>query len=654
MISNDGFVPITAIFYAVFHPVKGTQIVHQVPEGSIGSFDLQSTEDVLFNFDTVKNYIIPKPQLCNKLVSFKINEFRVLGYPVNIEGSHYSRNSFNFNFGFVLPYNSDTTPYELAVSRMGKMFRALEEQSLLLSKLDKENAFLSGSSGTAFASNSFQHTPGHSKIQKFSLLSIESLIHQLYQDLNNYSECCIPIDSANSVDIKLFPMLPPPVNLKAYQVPILTVKLNLLIDVVWDPTMIKILPYVNGLNSVKRISELAGADYLLTKQCIQHLMHYQCIILVDIFQFSNIYAPTNHIGNFLKTNGMAEECQAYIIATNHWNEPVSLLATPGTPRSAATPVTPSLSSTPKIPVSARGIPVQNKNSLPGDGKQTYLESASPLSRDLIPGISMAFAGKKTEIKIPSKATLFYLYRLLNQGQTLKEWYIQHQKILKNIDIRRFINFGVVRGIIYRVNLYPILHSVTKSLEAGEGRTEGIDELLAHFQNKAKIGSVFEPSGANASEAGLLKSVVRESNLKTGKKTRTVSFNYHVDRPVGAFSKLDDRTIHNHTRKSSSSFKSVPRVEHEDATENLDLDVFDTGSDGLETEGSDKENDILSDLENDSHEDSGQLSEDQEIFKLIKLVRGSQHFDSICTELQKSRSDVEKLLDKLGAHSVINS
>ncbi|KAM9888289.1 hypothetical protein OXX79_013022, partial [Metschnikowia pulcherrima] len=82
MISNDGFVPITAIFYAVFHPVKGTQIVHQVPEGSIGSSDLEPNSDVLFNFDTVKNYIIPKPQLCNKLVSFKINEFRVLGYPV--------------------------------------------------------------------------------------------------------------------------------------------------------------------------------------------------------------------------------------------------------------------------------------------------------------------------------------------------------------------------------------------------------------------------------------------------------------------------------------------------------------------------------------------------------------------------------------------
>ncbi|KAM9922169.1 hypothetical protein OXX59_006020 [Metschnikowia pulcherrima] len=645
MISNDGFVPITAIFYAVFHPVKGTQIVHQVPEGSIGSSDLEPNSDVLFNFDTVKNYIIPKPQLCNKLVSFKINEFRVLGYPVNIEGSHYSRNSFNFNFGFVLPYNSDTTPYESAVSRMGKMFRALEEQSLLLSKLDKEHAFFSNQDDAQFASKSFEYTPGHSKIQKFSLSSIESLVAQLYQDLNNYSECCIPIDSANSVDIKLFPMLPPPVNLKAFQVPISTVKLNSLIDVVWDPTMVKILPYINGLNSVKRISELAGADYLLTKQCIQHLMHYQCIILADIFQFSNIYAPTNHIGNFLKTNGMAEECQAYIITTSHWNEPVSLSSLQQTPRSGTTPISPSLSSTPQESTSAHGISVKAKTA--NDGKASMAESASPLTNGLSLGMAAAFSGKKSEIKIPSKATLFYLYRSLNQGQTIKEWYIQHQKTLKNIDVRRFINFGVVRGIIYRVNSYPILHWVTKSLEAGEGSTKGLDDLLAHFQKKAKIDSAYNPPTGNAAEAGLLKSVVRESNLKTGKKTRTVSFNYHVNRSS------EGSSSHVLSRDRGSGSREFPLIEREDTADQLDSDVFDSDSDeSIVLPNAAHEDD--SDSENESSAVATRRSETDEIVKLIKLVRGSQHFDSICTELQKSRSEVEKLLDKLGAHSVINS
>ena len=43
-------------------------------------------------------------------------------------------------------------------------------------------------------------------------------------------------------------------------------------------------------------------------------MHYKCIEVIDIFQFGNIYAPTNHIGEFLKHDGkMAEECQAYVV-----------------------------------------------------------------------------------------------------------------------------------------------------------------------------------------------------------------------------------------------------------------------------------------------------------------------------------------------------
>ena len=33
----------------------------------------------------------------------------------------------------------------------------------------------------------------------------------------------------------------------------------------------------------------------------------------------------------------------------------------------------------------------------------------------------------SDVKVPTKTTLFYLYRSLNQGQTVKEWYMQHKK-----------------------------------------------------------------------------------------------------------------------------------------------------------------------------------------------------------------------------------
>ena len=141
---SDGFIPIVAIFYAVFHPIEGTKIVHQFPENSISTGGRGGdTDEGIFDFDTIKNYVIPKPQLCNRLISLKIDKYKVIGYPVNMESSYYARNSFNFNFCFVFRYDmGDVSPYESAIKRMGQMFQVLEEQSFMLSCLDKHNAFL--------------------------------------------------------------------------------------------------------------------------------------------------------------------------------------------------------------------------------------------------------------------------------------------------------------------------------------------------------------------------------------------------------------------------------------------------------------------------------------------------------------------------------
>lgn len=600
---TDGFTPILAVFYAVFHPTAGTSIVHQVPEDAITS---SSNATTLFNFDTVKNYIIPKPRLCNKLILFKIDKLRVIGYPINIENSHYARNSFNFNFGFVFPYDSDTTPYASAIERMGKMFRELEEQSFILSKLDKQSSFFKKDTEGApllpaqLKFSSTLVTPGHSRIKKITLSSIELLIHQVFQDLNNYSECCIPLDSANSVDIKLFPVLPPPVNIKAYQVPIATVKLHQLVDVNWDPTMVKILPYINGINSIKRISELADADYLLVKQCIQHLMHYKCINVIDIFQFNNIYAPTNNIGNFLKSSGMAEECQAYIISDN------STLGGSSSEAAAVTPQNHLVSPAPAF--IKQGIEVATA------------PTVEPLS-------GKGKTSRKT-IHVPPKATLFYLYRSLNQSQTIKEWCIQHRKQLENVDVRRFINFGVLRGIIYRVQAYPIISTISNSVDRSVN--DDLDEILSSYQKQRQREDsqrqirLQKRQQRHSNSSGLLKNLVNETNLQTAKARRKVSFNYHVS---GRLALIKD---------AISEASSEPTDSESDAEATEDSDV------------------LFASDESDYDSECQESREKDEVIKLIKLLKGHQHLDSISTELQKLRASVEALLAKLGNCSIVNS
>ncbi|CCG22159.1 Npr2 urea transporter [Candida orthopsilosis Co 90-125] len=668
---SDGFIPIVSIFYSVFHPTEGTKIIHQFPENLISTSstindDNDETTTGLFNFDTVKNYVIPKPQLCNQLLSFKINSFKVIGYPVNMVNDHYARNSFNFNFCFVFNYElGDVSPYEPAIKRMGQMFQVLEEQNFILSKLDKDNSFYKDRSGTSdmdttskideydlelYANKSQRsvaendasvNAPGHSKTKRITLSSIESLIQQIYQDLNNYSECCIPLDSSNSVDIKLFPLLPAPVNLKAYQVPIATVKLKSLVDVNWDPTMVKILPYIDGINSVKRISELADANYLVTKQCIQHLMHYKCIELIDIFQFSNIYAPTNRIGDFLKSDGrMAEQCQAYVV-TNGSTDSL---------RSSSFTNTPAQNSPKPMAESSSPSTFNFSKRMPSGSTSPYMRQQNFLSRS-----PKSFTMQYANVKVPTKTSLFYLYRSLNQGQSIKEWYVQHKHLLTNIDIRRFINFGVLRGIVYRVYSYPVLNLVTRSIESNDLLQP--EQILNNVKRRTKQQhklKLMQLKGATGYDE-LLRTRVNEQTLKTETNRRV------------SFSSVDDRQQQQHEQSRKLSVMNEVIEEDDSSTsdesDNEQLKMKHIPQNRTprshRTSSSTASNRVTNDDKNDEDDDEGQSAhqmseeEEQEIIYLIKMLKGFQHFDSICTELQKSRTDVEKMIEKLGSFSVIN-
>lgn len=195
----------------------------------------------LFDFETVSEYIIPKQELCDRLVTVCTNKYRILGYPVCLEDRKYERNEFIFNFAIVLDEDVvEYSTYKSVVRKVAKLFKALEEQS-------------------GFLSN------------EVTAVGVFALIEQVLEDLNNYSECMIPIsgflalsfllafflsvllacfgmaddddgggagiDESNTINIKLFPTYAPPSQVKAFHVPVCTVQLGLLMDVNWDLTM---------------------------------------------------------------------------------------------------------------------------------------------------------------------------------------------------------------------------------------------------------------------------------------------------------------------------------------------------------------------------------------------------------------------------------
>ncbi|CAI4059769.1 nitrogen permease regulating protein NPR2 SKDI_05G0090 [Saccharomyces kudriavzevii IFO 1802] len=610
----QGFVPIHTIFYSVFHPTEGSKIKYEFPPNNLKNHGI--------NFNTIKNYIIPKPILCHKLITFKYGTYRIVCYPVTINSPIYARNFFSFNFVFVFPYDCETSPYEPAITRLGKMFKVLEEQNQLLSKSEKDAVFFDlkalenstitpSTAGAPTTSNPSSNTtptyPTSDKDAKDlrssryndltkdlglpeSSFSIQDLLMRIFQDLNNYSECLIPIDEGNAVDIKIFPLLRPPTTCVSLEdVPLSSVNLKKIIDVNWDPTMMSIVPYIDGLNSIAKISKLSRSDPSLVIECIRHLIYYKCVTLSDIFQFSNIYAPSSLIRTFLTDQLMASDCQSYV-------------AFPEISKMSSLPLSKNLDSADRDSPSLFVRRKSKSSSIPSnpDSRTTSFSSNSKVSQNSSLNSSFSSVCKdwrqsQTSLSssnlrandnrnrfLPTRSCLFDLYRSLSQGRTLKSWYESKHAILKenNIDVRRFITFGLERRIIYRCYSFPVMLNVD-SRERKEMTRMILKDSLNDDRSLKKKNQDASFSVVGSKNSG------QPNNVKSERPSK-VSFEMQR---AGSL---------------ATGEATIPKL-------------------------SDEEERILE-----------------------NSIRSAESFDNICVLLSKSKLEVENYLNELGEFKVINS
>ncbi|KIK49258.1 hypothetical protein CY34DRAFT_797214 [Suillus luteus UH-Slu-Lm8-n1] len=333
---GDTFLPrIQSVFYAVFDLQKGPKIVYQVPEGLItGSTASQnsnhsvtsspspsiaaailesdvtpsrrsspsvnshggrrasslnvpsphqrssSSSRVLFNFDDISKYVIPPGELCGRLVICATRKYRIIGFPVLLPGN-YQRNYFQYNVCFVFERSADLSCYEPIVRKVSRVLTACEEESFFLSCPKSSPA-------------------------------MHAILEQLYEDLNSYSETSIPIDAFNSIELKIFPFYPNPPPVKDWQVPLALINLSKRIEDNWDLTMSKVCRHIDGVNHVSRIAHLADCDIELTRQAISHLLYYQVIMTVDIFQYSNMYTLRKNVQWLADECHVKDECGPYV------------------------------------------------------------------------------------------------------------------------------------------------------------------------------------------------------------------------------------------------------------------------------------------------------------------------------------------------------
>ncbi|EDR14383.1 uncharacterized protein LACBIDRAFT_244738 [Laccaria bicolor S238N-H82] len=278
MPDGDSFLPrIESVFYAVFDVQQGPKIVYQVPEGLIA---VPAPSRTLFNFNDISMYVIPPSPLCGRLVTCSTQRHRIIGFPVELKG-HYKRNYFIYNLCFVFDRGADLSCYEPVVRKVSRVLKSCEEESCFLS------------------------SPGTSP-------AVHAILEQLYEDLNSYSETSIPIDQFNSIELKIFPFYPNPPSVKDWMVPLALINLSKRIEDNWDLTMAKVCNYIDGINHISRIAQLADCDISLTRQAISHLLYYQVIMTIDIFQYSNMYTLRKNIQWLADEAHVKDECGPYV------------------------------------------------------------------------------------------------------------------------------------------------------------------------------------------------------------------------------------------------------------------------------------------------------------------------------------------------------
>lgn len=216
------------------------------------------------------------------------------------------------------------------------------------------------------------------------------------------------------------------------------------------------------MNSVRIISILADTDFSLTCRAIRHLLYYGCLFLLDIFSFSAIYAPTAQFSSTIASDeAMQLECARYVnirFAPHapigpHSPLPPAPAATSGASASGAGPLAspltdpaPSISREDSGRFDAEEIwPLMGE---PEDGAPASANTSHPSN---LPDHDPSSAGQGPEVV--DGVGIVELYAGLKQGQSVKQWYSQHSRELANIDIRRFITFGVIKGFLYRVHKY---------------------------------------------------------------------------------------------------------------------------------------------------------------------------------------------------------
>lgn len=408
--------------------------------------------------------MIPRQNFCSHGLTLLASHHRIVTHPICLYSPRYPRNEFLFALSLVLAPRTDATAYSLVAAKLAALLAQLELRTGLLSRdlaastaKRKSDAQTNGINSKSKVSNSINNSNstnhGHIISSASSASPIFGLCEILLEDLNNYGECMIPLlasrQRSSTLNLKLFPTYAPtPARLASHHVPLATARLDRLADPTWDATARLVLPRLDGVSSVADIARVVQADDKLVGRAVAHLLYYGCATVLDAFSFAASYAPTPELAVLVLQREVQREGVRYIVhGGQDWDD-------------------------------AGG----------GDGDGAGA-GAGPGAGPGPGGIfGPAFPGSSNASDITIDGLkLVELYASLRQGQSLRAWCMERADVVRAIDVRRLITFGVIKGFLYRVHKYAYSVSVLAAGEDGDDADDGDGDNFNSNSNKASAG-----------------------------------------------------------------------------------------------------------------------------------------------------------------------
>lgn len=298
--------------------------------------------------------------------------------------------------------------------------------------------------------------------------------------------------------MKLFPHHCAPPEVKGWHVPVAKMKFADVVDPTWDLTLQKVIAHIDGVSDVRRIAFAADVSLALTKLALQHLLYYDTVLLLDMFFFSSCYAPRPAIHDFV-ANVSAND--GYYYTNDNSTAGAQQHGVPAAPAAASSaeedvaggggggvgsssggdgsghhlpPLRGSLLDGPSLPTGGGGLAGGggNSNSSSGGGGAAATAAAGG-------GIVDECANYVCIMSSGQRVSNYQLVKLMTTfcvGRTIGEWLRLHMDagfdVLRYVDVRRLVQFGVIKGLLYRVHKYVVSKQYLASLVTGQSRPLG--------------------------------------------------------------------------------------------------------------------------------------------------------------------------------------